>query len=81
MAQAVAADVDWRFVGEMATRTATQNQTKRILTAAAWGVVPTSLWMARRGREVETICEGCGRTKDLRHAMVGCSDDGEEVRK
>ncbi len=30
---------------------------------------------------METICEGCGRTKDLRHAMIGCCDEGVEVKK
>ncbi len=35
MEQAIAADVDWDFVADMATRTATSSQTKRIVTAAA----------------------------------------------
>ncbi len=35
MAQAVSADIDWAFPSEMATRNATRNSTKRVLTAAA----------------------------------------------
>ncbi len=63
MAQAVAADMDWAFVSEMATRNATRNSIKRILTASVWGVIPTPLWLASHGWEVETVCEICGRTK------------------
>ncbi len=33
--QAIAAEVDWEFVADMATRTAAKGQTKLILTAAA----------------------------------------------
>ncbi len=80
MEQAVAAKVDWDIVADMAMRIATKNQTKQILTAAAWGVVPTSPWLARHGSELETVCEGCWGTNDLRHAIVGCCE-GEEIKE
>ena len=70
--QAVSAKVDWEFISDMATRQGTTCQAKRVLTAAAWGVLPTPLWLARHGWEAEVVCAICGRAQDLRHAMAGC---------
>ena len=70
--QAIGGKVDWDHVAEMAVRTGTKHEVKRVLCAAVWGVLPTPLWLATHGWEVEVVCNICGRTRDLRHAVVGC---------
>ncbi len=76
-AQAVGNDVDWGFVADMAVRQGTNHEVKRFLTGAAWGVVPTPLWLAKHGWEFEVVCQVCGRSDVLGHAMVGCGKDEE----
>jgi hypothetical protein len=73
--QAIGTTVDWDVVADMAVRQGTTHLTKRVLTAASWGVLPTPLWLARHGWETEVVCPECGRSQDLRHTMVGCGKE------
>ena len=65
----------WDHGAEMEVRTGTKHEVKRVLSAAVWGVLPPPLWLATHGWEVEVVCNMCGRTCDLRHAVVGCGGD------
>ncbi len=50
LAQAIAADIDWDFLSSgMAAKKNTHNCTRRVITAAPWGTVPTQLWLATHG--------------------------------
>jgi hypothetical protein len=73
--QAIGGEVDWENVAEMAVRQGTTHLTKRVLAAAAWGVLPTPMWLSKHGWEIEVVCPICGRTQDLRHTIVGCRKD------
>ena len=73
--QAIGGKVDWDHFAEMAVRPGTKHDVKLVLSAAAWGVLPTPLWLSKHGWEVEVVCNTCGRTRDLRHAVVGCGGD------
>ena len=63
----------------MAIRPGTKHDVKRVLSATAWGVLPTPIWMSKHGWEIEAVCQICGRTCDLRHTITGCG--GDEARE
>ena len=73
--EAIGGTVDWDLVADMAVRQGTTHLAKRVLTAVSWGVLPTPLWLARHGWEIEVVCPECGRSQDLRHTMVGCGKE------
>jgi hypothetical protein len=47
---------------------------KQFLFAAAWDAVPTPLRLTRHRWEIEGVCNECGRTLDLRHALMECGE-------
>ena len=77
--QVLEAPVNWEWVVDLIVRPGGKVKGLRevscFLSAAAWGVVPTPVWMMLHGWQVEAVCQVCGRTCDLRHTIMGCEDD------
>ena len=77
--QAIGGTVDWNLVADMAVRQGTTRLAKRVLTAVSWGVLPTPLWLARHGWEIEVVCPECCRSQDLRRTMGGGKEEAVEL--